>query len=86
MMLATGKLSPAEHALRIGLINEIQATEALDAAVESLCDTINAKAASVIRRGKASFRRQLELPPSAAYDFVRSEALDHINRPDAQGA
>lgn len=84
MMLATGKLFPAEHALKIGLINEIHPPEELDAATLALCETISAKATSVIRRGKASFRRQLELPVSAAYDFVRGEALDHVQRPDAQ--
>ncbi|MDE2562120.1 MAG: enoyl-CoA hydratase/isomerase family protein [Sphingomonadales bacterium] len=84
MMLATGKLFPADHALKIGLVNSVHEPEDLDGAVAALCETIAAKATSVIRRGKASFRRQLELPVPAAYEFVRGEALDHVQRPDAQ--
>lgn len=84
MMLATGKLFPASHALAIGLINEIHPAADLDGSVDALCATIAAKATSVIRRGKASFRTQLALPVADAYDYVRGEAFDHVQRPDAQ--
>lgn len=83
MMLATGALFPAEHALRIGLVNAVHPVGELDAATEELARTIAAKPASVLRAGKASFRRQSRMPLDEAYDFVQGEALRNIVHPDA---
>lgn len=84
MMLATGKLFPASHALSIGLINEIHEPETLDAAVDTLAAEIAGKAGSVLRRGKAAFSRQQGLPLAEAYDFARKQALENIVDPDAR--
>ncbi|MBX9644057.1 MAG: enoyl-CoA hydratase, partial [Novosphingobium sp.] len=84
MMLATGKLFPAAHALAIGLINEVHEPEALDAAVDALAAEIAGKAGSVLRRGKASFARQAGLPLAEAYAFARAQALENIVDPDAR--
>lgn len=84
MMLATGKLFPASHALNIGLINEVHEPEALDAAVDALAAEIASKAGSVLRRGKAAFARQLGQPLAEAYAFAREQALENIVDPDAR--
>lgn len=84
MMLATGKLFPASHALSIGLVNEVHEPEALDGAVDALAEGIASKAASVLRRGKASFNRQLGLPLADAYGFVCGQALENIVDDDAR--
>lgn len=84
MMLATGKLFPASHALAIGLINEVHEPEALDGAVDALAALIASKAGSVLRRGKASFNRQATLPLAEAYGFARHQALENIVHPDAR--
>ena len=84
MMLATGKLFPASHALAIGLINEIHEPDALDEATEALAGQIAGKAGSVLRRGKASFNRQAALPLADAYAFARQQALENIVDPDAR--
>lgn len=84
MMLATGRLYQADHALSIGLINAIYPPEELDAAVDALAAQIAAKAGSVLRRGKASFNRQTGLPLPEAYAFARQQALDNIRDPDAR--
>lgn len=84
MMLATGKLFPAEHALAIGLVNALHEPEELDAAVDALCAAIAAKASSVLRRGKQSFNRQAALPLADAYAFAREQALENIVHPDAR--
>ncbi len=84
MMLATGKLFPADHALRIGLINAVHEPEALDDAVDALAAEIASKAGSVLRRGKASFAQQAALPLAGAYDFARAQALENIVDPDAR--
>jgi enoyl-CoA hydratase/carnithine racemase len=83
MMLATGALFPAEHALRIGLVNAVFPAEALDAAVETLAATIASKPASVLRAGKHSFCRQSAMSVEDAYGFVQGEALRNILHPDA---
>ncbi|MDK2758079.1 MAG: enoyl-CoA hydratase/isomerase family protein [Blastomonas fulva] len=83
MMLATGSLFPAEHALRIGLVNAVHPVAELDAAVDALASTIAAKPASVLRAGKASFHRQSGMGLDDAYAFVQGEALRNIVHPDA---
>lgn len=83
MMLATGALFPADHALRIGLVNAVHPIGELDAATEELARTIAAKPASVLRAGKASFHRQSRLPLDEAYAFVQGEALRNIVHRDA---
>jgi enoyl-CoA hydratase/carnithine racemase len=83
MMLATGALFPADHALRIGLVNAVHPIGELDAATEELARTIAAKPASVLRAGKASFHRQSRLPLDEAYAVVQGEALRNIVHRDA---
>ena len=84
MMLATGNLFPASHALAIGLINEIHEPQALDAAIDALAAKIAGKAGSVLRRGKAAFAHQRALPLAEAYAFAREQALENIVDPDAR--
>lgn len=83
-MLVTGRLYPAEHALRIGLVNSLHAPDELDDALADLVATISAKASSVLRAGKASFRAQAGLSVEDAYDRARAAALDNIVHPDAR--
>ncbi|MCG6113461.1 MAG: enoyl-CoA hydratase-related protein, partial [Paracoccus sp.] len=58
MMLATGRLFPADHALRIGLINEVHPPEQLDQAVDDLAATIASKSGAILAIGKRSFQLQ----------------------------
>jgi enoyl-CoA hydratase/carnithine racemase len=84
MMLATGKLFPAQHALAIGLINEVHEPEALDAAVDALAAAIAAKPAAILTLGKQTFRHQLTLPVAEAYAFAGKSATDNLHHPDAK--
>jgi enoyl-CoA hydratase/carnithine racemase len=84
MMLATGKLFPAQHALAIGLINEVHEPEALDAAVDALAAAIAAKPAAILTLGKQTFRHQLTLPVDEAYSFAGKSATDNLSHPDAK--
>lgn len=83
-MLATGGLFPAEHALRIGLVNALHPPEELDAELDALATRIASKAGSVLRAGKASFNRQAALPLADAYASAREAALANIVQGDAQ--
>lgn len=84
MLLATGKLFSADHALSIGLINEVHPPEHLDRAVEDLAATIASKSAAVLALGKRSFHLQAPLPLTEAYRVAQDEALANLNHPDAQ--
>lgn len=84
LMLATGKLYPAEHALRIGLVNSLHEPAELDAAVDTLVSTIAQKPSSVLRRGKHSFNRQNGLAVPEAYAAAKEEALANITAADAK--
>jgi enoyl-CoA hydratase/carnithine racemase len=83
-LLVTGQLYPAEHGLRIGLVNSLHPPEQLDAALDQLVATICSKASSVLRAGKASFRAQSGRSVAAAYAEVQARALANIMHPDAR--
>lgn len=84
MMLATGKLYPASHALAIGLVNELHEPDELEGAIGTLAAVICAKPASVLRQGKASFNAQIPLPLADAYALARDRAMANIVHPDAR--
>ncbi|MFO1239836.1 MAG: enoyl-CoA hydratase-related protein [Sphingomonadaceae bacterium] len=84
MMLATGRLFPAAHALQIGLINAVHDPEDLEEAVESLATEIASKSGRVLRLGKKSFRAQAEMSVPEAYRFAQSEALANLQLDDAR--
>jgi len=84
MMLATGRLFPAAHALEIGLVNALHPPEELAGAVAALAAEIAAKPASVLRQGKASFNRIAGRGTADAYGIAREAAMAHILHPDAR--
>lgn len=84
MMLATGRLFSADHALRIGLINEVHPPEQLDQAVDDLAATIASKSGAVLAIGKRSFHLQAPMPLPEAYRFAQDEAIANLKNPDAQ--
>ncbi len=83
MMLATGRLFPADHALRIGLINEIHEPTLLADAVAALAAEIAAKSAAILALGKAAFHHQSALSIADAYDFAQASARANLRHPDA---
>jgi enoyl-CoA hydratase/carnithine racemase len=84
MMLATGKLFPAAHALSIGLINDVHEPEALDEAVNALATLIASKSAETLARGKRSFAGQARLVLPEAYRFAQEQALANLAHADAK--
>ena len=65
-MLATGDFISAERAQSLGLINRV--AEDLDAAVETLVESILGKPRLALSLGKQLFYRQIETGMAAAYD------------------
>jgi enoyl-CoA hydratase/carnithine racemase len=66
-MLMTGRFIDAATAADYGLVNEVVADDALDAAVAAKAATIAAKAPAAVRTGKALFYRQREAQLAEAY-------------------
>ncbi|MFN4136319.1 MAG: enoyl-CoA hydratase [Novosphingobium sp.] len=66
-MLVTGRFVDACVAAEWGLINTITPSETLDDAVDDLARTIIGKNPDAIRRGKALFHAQREVPRAEAY-------------------
>lgn len=66
-MLVTGEFIGADEAYRLGLVNRVVESGALDAEIERLTDSIVAKPRVAVALGKALFYRQLEQGIEAAY-------------------
>jgi enoyl-CoA hydratase/carnithine racemase len=83
MMLATGRLFSAAHALAIGLVNEVHGVDALDGAVDALAAEIASKSGTVLALGKRTFQAQRGMGVAGAYDYAQEEALANLRLGDA---
>ncbi len=84
MMLATGRLFSAAHALSIGLINEVHEPELLEAAIDALAAEIASKSAAILDVGKRSFHHQAALTMPEAYVFAGESANANLRHQDAK--
>jgi len=82
-MLLSGRLFDAEHALRIGLVNEVVDDAALDAAVADMAATIAGKSTFTVELGKQSFYRQLGMPLADAYEYAGELVVRNMLAEDA---
>jgi enoyl-CoA hydratase/carnithine racemase len=83
-MLLTGDLVSAEHALRIGLVNQVvPAGQELDAAL-ALARKVAAKSSQVVKLGKQAFYRQLELGLADAYRLTADVMVENMLFKDAE--
>ena len=83
-MLVTGDFIDAAEAHTLGLINQVAAPAALDAAVEKLVASILAKPRAAIALGKELFYRQAELGIEAAYEAAVRTISGNMMDPAAQ--
>jgi enoyl-CoA hydratase/carnithine racemase len=83
-MLLTGDLVSAEHAHRIGLVNQVvPAGQELDAAL-ALARKVAGKSAHVVKIGKQAFYRQLELGLEDAYRLTAEVMVENLLARDGQ--
>lgn len=82
-MLLTGEFISATQAAEWGLINRVAEDGALDAAVQTLTESICAKSAVAVRTGKAMFARQLAMPLDEAYAFAGETMACNMQALDA---
>jgi enoyl-CoA hydratase/carnithine racemase len=82
-MLLTGELVDAQTAASWGLVNRVVPLDALDDEIRKFTDTIVARSAATIRRGKAAFYAQIDRPLEAAYDIASEEMACNLLLEDA---
>jgi enoyl-CoA hydratase/carnithine racemase len=83
-MLLTGDLISADHAHRIGLVNQVvPAGEELDAAL-ALARKIAGKSSQVVKLGKQAFYRQIELGLADAYRMTADVMVENMLHKDAE--
>lgn len=82
-MLLTGRLFDAQHALRIGLVNEVVPDDRLDQAVMEVAQEIAGKSPFTVALGKQSFYRQLDLGLGDAYEYASELVVRNMLAEDA---
>jgi enoyl-CoA hydratase/carnithine racemase len=83
-MLLTGDLVSADHAQRIGLVNQVVPSgQELDAAL-ALARKIATKSSQVVKFGKQAFYRQLELGLADAYRLTAEVMVENMLIKDAE--
>jgi len=83
-MLLTGRFIDAEHAARLGLVNEAVAPERLDEAVLRAAELIAAKPPEAIGLGKRIFREQIQAPLDEAYAIAAAAMVENLGYPSAR--
>jgi enoyl-CoA hydratase/carnithine racemase len=83
-MLLTGDFLDAQGALAQGLVNQVVAPDALDAAVRALAEKIAAKPRGAIADGKRVFYEQIELNAEGAYSVAADEITRNLFCTDTQ--
>lgn len=85
-LLLTGEFIDAATAADWGLINRAVPADELDAAVQTLAESIVNKSAAAVASGKSMFYRQLEMGLEEAYAYAGSiMACDMMNADAAEG-
>src|SRR5581483_643189 len=83
-MLLTGDLISADHAHRIGLVNQVvPGGQELPAAL-ALARKIAGKSSHVVKIGKQAFYRQIEMPLDDAYRMTAEVMVDNLMADDAE--
>lgn len=82
-MLLSGRLFDAEHAFRIGLVNEVVDDEALDEAVAKAAAEIAGKSPFTVALGKQGFYRQLDMALDDAYEYAGELVVRNLLAEDA---
>jgi enoyl-CoA hydratase/carnithine racemase len=72
-LLLLGERWSAEEAHRVGIVNRVVPGEQFDAAVREWASKLASKSPVIMRLGKESMRRQLDMGLDDALDYLRSQ-------------
>lgn len=82
-MLLTGRMFDAQHAFRIGLVNEVVPDGELDRTVAEVAAEIAGKSPFTVALGKQSFYRQVDLGLGDAYEYASELVVRNMLAEDA---
>jgi enoyl-CoA hydratase/carnithine racemase len=82
-MLLTGEAVSAAQAWHLGLVNRVTTPEALEQETMALAAQIAAKPPEIIKLGKETFYRQIEMGLGDAYDLASRAMAENMLRPEA---
>lgn len=82
-MALLGGVMPAMMAMQYGLINRVVPEEDVIQEAMRWAGMISTKSPYTIRRGKAAFYRQIEMPLAEAYEFAARVMVDDLMAGDA---
>jgi enoyl-CoA hydratase/carnithine racemase len=71
-LMATGRRMAADEAAAVGIVNRVVPVDQLDAAVEELAETLASKSPLVMRWGRQSFYRTLEMSADDALEYLQA--------------
>jgi enoyl-CoA hydratase/carnithine racemase len=71
-LMATGRFVDADEAMRIGFVNRVVPSDELNRAVDELASDLSSRSPLIMRRGRSSFYRALEMRGDDALDYLQS--------------
>ena len=83
-MLLLGDLIDASEAKRFGLINDIFGPEELHEKVREVAKTICSKSSYVLKMGKETFYKQLDMDLQEAYEYATDRMIQNLKAEDAK--
>ena len=83
-MLLLGELIDASEAKRFGLINDVFVPEELHARVMDVAKTIASKSSYVLKLGKETFYKQLNMSLEDAYEYAAERMIKNLQADDAK--
>jgi enoyl-CoA hydratase/carnithine racemase len=82
-MLLTGDTISAEEAYRVGLVNRVVEAGAAQAHALRLAGAIATKSRAIVKLGKETFYRQIEMPVAEAYAYASEVMVQNMLAKDA---
>ena len=83
-MLLLGGLIGASEAKRFGLINDIFEPKELHDRVMAIAKTISSKSSYVLKMGKETFYKQLNMDLEEAYEYATERMIKNLKADDAK--
>ena len=83
-MLLLGDLIDATEAKRFGLINDVFEPEELHKKVMEVAKTICSKSSYVLKMGKETFYKQLDMDLEEAYEYATERMIENLKAEDAR--